>query len=293
MHGRLELAAFRRLAAGIGGPEGVAVDRAGNVYGGGRDGIVRRLSPDGSLSEFAWVSDGQLGGLAFDRQDNLFVCDGFNGKVIKVRPGGQISVFAEWAGNTRLHVPNFPAFDAGGDLWVSNSFDRPLSEIDFAAEYRTPRPAGTLVRLRPDGRGEVVVKDLYMPNGLAIDPPGEWLHVLQTTQQNCVRIGLGVATPEPEPYGGPLGGGPDGMAFDTAGELFITIPDQRRLIVLHRDGSVSTLAEDLAGELLPFPTNCAFGGDAFQELYVASMHADHLAVVRLEQPGHPLLNRRG
>jgi sugar lactone lactonase YvrE len=292
MHSQLELAGFRRLALGIRGPEGVAVDRDGNVYGGGADGVVRRLSNDGAVSEFATVSDGQLGGLAFDREDNLFVCDGFHGLVAKVSRAGRVNVFAEWAGTKRLHVPNFPVFDDAGDLWVSNSFDRPLSEIDFAAEYRVPRPAGTLVRLRPDGRGEVVLDGMYMPNGLAIDPEEEWLYVLQTTRLNCVRLRLGSETLELEPYGVALGGGPDGMAFDCAGELFITLPEERRLVVLGRDGLVSTLAEDPTGDLLPFPTNCAFGGADFQALHVASMHADHLPTLRLERPGHPLFNRR-
>jgi gluconolactonase len=293
MSALVEPGVFRRLAPGIRGPEGVAIDRAGNVYGGGSDGVIRRLSPDGGLSELAKVSDGQLGGLAFDRADNLFVCDGFAGRVVKVTPTGHVSVFAEWAGGARLHVPNFPVFDAGGDLWVSDSFDRPLLEIDFAAEHREPRPAGTLVRLGPDGRGEVVLRGMYMPNGLAIDPEEEWLYVLQTTLRNCVRLPLGggVRT-EPERYGPDLGGGPDGMAFDAAGDLVITLPSERRLVVLGRDEVVHTLVEDPDGETLPFPTNCAFGGSGFQDLYVANMHADHLPAIRLDRPGHPLLNRR-
>jgi len=182
--------------------------------------------------------------------------------------------------------------DAGGDLWVSNSFDRPLSEIDFEAEHRDPRPAGSLVRLRPDGRGEVVIDGMYMPNGLAIDPSEQWLYVLQTTLQTCVRLRLGSARPYLQDYGPPLGGGPDGMAFDVAGELVITIPDQHRLVALDRSGSLRTLAEDRDGTLLPFPTNCAFGGDGFRDLYVANMNSDHLPVIRHRRPGHPLYNRR-
>jgi gluconolactonase len=292
MPASLHLGAFRRLAPGIAGPEGVAVDRDGNVYGGGADGVIRRLSRRGTLTQYAKVSDGQLGGLAFDRDDNLFVCDGFNSRVMRVTRSGSMQVFAEWAGNVRLYVPNFPVFDAEGYLWVSNSFDRPLSQIDFEAEHSHPRPAGSLVRLAPDGTGEVVIDAMYMPNGLAIDPADQWLYVLQTTLCNCVRLPLGSARPEVEAYGPPLGGGPDGMAFDGAGELMITIPEQRRLVALAADGSLRTLAEDPDGNLLPFPTNCAFGGEGFRDLYVANMHSDHLPVIRHERAGHPLYNRR-
>src|SRR5207244_3605774 len=61
-------------ATGFKGPEGVVVDRAGNVYGGGTDGVLRKLSPDGRVSEFARTG-GRPAGIALDRQGNLFVCD--------------------------------------------------------------------------------------------------------------------------------------------------------------------------------------------------------------------------
>jgi sugar lactone lactonase YvrE len=287
----LALADFRRLAPGINGPEGVAVDRAGRVHGGGADGVIRRLEPDGSLTELARVSEGQLGGLAFDRADDLYVCDGFNGRVMKVTPAGDASVFAEWVGTTRLFVPNFPAFDADGDLWVTDSWDRPISELDWEAEYARPRRAGCLVRLRPDGSGTVVVRDLYMPNGLAIDPAEEWLYILQTTTHDCLRLRLGGAD-EPEPFVSALPGGPDGMAFAADGGLVVTFPAERRLATVDPDGTVTVLLEDVAAELLPFPTNCAFGGPELDELHVASMHADHVATIGLDRPGLPLYNRR-
>jgi gluconolactonase len=287
-----EPAVFERRAPGINGPEGVAVDGSGRVYGGGADGVVRRLEADGKLSEFAKVSDGQLGGLAFDRDDNLFVCDGFTGRVVKVTPSGRVSAFAEHVGASRLHVPNFPAFDASGDLWVSDSFDRPLSAIDFAAEYRALRPAGRLVRFAADGRGEVVAQGMFMPNGLAIDPDEQWIYVLQTTTHNCVRLRLEAPAAGSEPYGPDLGGGPDGMAFAATGQLVITMPAERRVVMLGRDGSLQTLAEDETGETLPFPTNCAFGGEDLRDLYVANMHADYLPALRLDRAGHPLVNQR-
>ena len=40
-------------ATGFKGPEGVTVDREGNIYGGGADGVIRKLAPDGKVTEFA------------------------------------------------------------------------------------------------------------------------------------------------------------------------------------------------------------------------------------------------
>jgi sugar lactone lactonase YvrE len=52
------------------------------------------------------------------------------------------------------------------------------------AEIRTPVPKGALVRLRPDGRGEVVAAGVYFANDTAIDPKEEAVYVLQSTQNN-------------------------------------------------------------------------------------------------------------
>ena len=47
-------------AAGFKGPEGVVVDRDGNVYGGGADGIIRKLSPDGRVTSSPAPAAGRL-----------------------------------------------------------------------------------------------------------------------------------------------------------------------------------------------------------------------------------------
>jgi hypothetical protein len=58
-------------ATGFKGPEGVTVDREGNIYGGGTDGVIRKLSPDGTVTEFARAG-GRPEGIALDRHGNLF-----------------------------------------------------------------------------------------------------------------------------------------------------------------------------------------------------------------------------
>ena len=50
---QLSLDQVTTAATGFKGPEGVSVDRDGNVYGGGTDGGIRKLAPDGTVTEFA------------------------------------------------------------------------------------------------------------------------------------------------------------------------------------------------------------------------------------------------
>ncbi|MGE0682147.1 MAG: SMP-30/gluconolactonase/LRE family protein [Candidatus Binatia bacterium] len=281
-------------AIGFIGPEGVTVDREGNVYGGGTDGVIRKLSLDGKVTEFARTG-GRPAGMALDRQGNLFVCDVGKAAMLKVTPSGVVSMFADRVGDLRLTLPNFPVFDAEGDLYVSNSTDHVLGSIEeVMAEVRNPVPKGTLVRLRPDGRGDVVATGLYFANGTAIDPREEAVYVLQSTQNNCVRVakrkdgGFG----KPEVFGENLSGLPDGMAFDAEGYLIITLPMINRLVVLDPNGKLSILLDDPEGKKTQGPTNCAFGGPHFEDLYLAHLEADHIAKVTLGRKGHPLYDRR-
>jgi len=281
-------------ATGFKGPEGVVVDREGSVYGGGADGVVRKLAPDGRVSEFARTG-GRPAGMALDRQGNLFVCDVGKNAVLKITPDGDISLFADQVGSVKLCLPNFPVFDADGNLYVTNSTDHPLGGMeDVAAEIRNPVSKGALVRLRPDGRGEVAASGLYFANGAAIDRREEYVYVLQSTRNNCVRIALhrDGTHGQPEQYGDNLGGLPDGMAFDAEGYLIVTLPMNNRLVVVDLVGKVSTLVDDHDGKTLLAPTNCAFGGPNFDDLFIAHIEADRVSKLHLGRKGHLLYDRR-
>jgi len=281
-------------ATGFKGPEGVVVDRAGNVYGGGADGVIRKLSPERGVSEFARTG-GRPAGMALDRRGNLFVCDVGKNAVLKITPDGGVSLFADQVGPIKLCLPNFPVFDAAGNLYVTNSTDHPLGGMeDVAAEIRNPVPNGALVRLRPDGRGDVAAAGLYFANGAAIDPSEEYVYVLQSTRNNCVRIAMRKdgTHGQPEQYGENLGGLPDGMAFDAEGYLIVTLPMNNRLVVVDPAGKVSTLVDDRDGKTLLAPTNCAFGGPNFDDLFIAHIEADRVSKLHTGHKGHPLYDRR-
>jgi gluconolactonase len=275
---------------GFNGPEAVAFDQDGYLYGGGQDGVIYRMSPSGRTEAFAIVG-GRPAGLAFDREDTLFVCEPISGTVIRVSRSGATTSFAQHAGGHRIRVPNFCTFDAEGNLYVSDSTDRPEAGW-IAHEAAAPRPGGALVRLTPDGAGEVVARGLYLANGTAIDPREEYVYVLQSTTHDCVRVPIGSSSAELEPYGPDLGATPDGMAFEAGGNLIVTLPQVNRLVVIDPEQGLTTLLDDADGAAVQTPTNCAFGGERFDELYVAHLHADHVAKVTLGHTGHRLFNQR-
>src|SRR5207244_350247 len=161
-------------------PEGVAVHRDGSVWCGGERGQVFRLDPEASRLDEVASTGGFCLGMAFDRNDDLFVCDLKHAAVFRVETRtGRVERFATGAPDRPLRIPNYPAFDAEGRLYVSDSH-----------AFEEPGPG--VFRFEPDGRGEVWYdRPVTFANGLAISPDGEWLYVVETFAHRVFRVAIG------------------------------------------------------------------------------------------------------
>jgi len=282
--------------------EGVVIDKDGNVYGGGRNGIIYRVSPDGKVTELVTLPSGSIpNGITMDRQGNLVYCDLGKKAVIRVTQSGQTSMIADRVGSLALSLPNFASYDAEGNLYVSNSSTRDINSA--LVELTNPEPNGALVRIRPDGRGEVVATGIYLANGTAIDPKEEAVYVLESTRDDCLRIAIKKdgTFGKPEIYSKDFPALPDGMAFDVDGNLFVTLPGKgkdgqlvaaNQIIKVDTNGKWSLLIDDPTGQKLDFPTNCAFGGPGLQDLYIANLEGEHFNRVHTSFHGHPLYHQR-
>lgn len=130
-------------AAQFSGPDGVAVDAAGNVYvadaGNNR---IRKISPAGVVSTLAGSgiqgnTDGASGvaafsspyGVAVDGTGNIYVADLGNSVIRRITPAGIVSTFAgsgvqgsaDGTGTAaQFHNPNGVATDAAGNIYVTD-----------------------------------------------------------------------------------------------------------------------------------------------------------------------------
>ena len=162
-------------------PEGVAVHPDGSVWCGGERGQIFRLNAAGTSIEEVGSTDGFALGMAFDRSaEHLFVCDLKHAAVYRVETtSGRVERFTDGAPGRSFRIPNFPAFDAHGRLYVSDSFG-----------FGQHGPG--VFRVDPDGRTELWFdRDVTFANGLAIAPDGSWISVAETFASST---GLGPPT---------------------------------------------------------------------------------------------------
>lgn len=243
----------KSLGVGLDHPECICVGPDGCVYAGGEAGQLYRITPDGKQATIA-NTGGFLLGIALDGHGRIHACDMARKAVLRIDPDGKV---IERAGG--FEVPNYPAFDAAGNLYVSDS-----------GEYWNETGTAKVYVIRPDNRRELFHAGPFrFANGLAIDPAGRWLYVVQSSAWNVVRV------PLTKPNGPievvlqlPNHRVADGLAFAEDGRLVISCYRPDEVYVGHPDGRVELLIEDLTHELLISPTNVALHGG---RLYMANL----------------------
>jgi gluconolactonase len=125
-------------------PEGVAVHpEDGSIWCGGERGQLYRIARDGSCREVVASTGGFCRGLAFDHRADLFVCDLMHAAVFRLDTRrGHLERFADGIPGHRFRIPNWPAFDRLGQLYVSDS-------------WAPAEPGPGIVRFDADGTGEM------------------------------------------------------------------------------------------------------------------------------------------
>jgi gluconolactonase len=272
----VDLSRVRVLVDDLDHPEGVAWGPDGCLYAGGEAGQIYRLSLQGAVQEVA-TTGGYALGLCLDAERNLYVCDSGCRAVMLVRPDGAVEVYADGCEAQRMSTPNYPVFDAAGNLYVSDSGDW---------DGRN----GVLWVIHPGGGAELLRDDVSdFPNGLALSADGRWLYVVASQLPGVVRVELrnGISLGEPETVVELPGTVPDGLAFDVQGNLYISCYQPNRILRLAPDGALATLVEDPQGIVLFAPTNLAFCGADLHTLCVANLAARHLVAVDLSVAGQP------
>ncbi len=247
-------------------PEGVAWGVDGFLYAGGEAGQIYRIDVEARTWTEVGSTGGFILGIALDADGNIYACDSGRRQLVKMTQNGVTSVVTSGTDDRPMVNPNYPVFDARGRLFVSDSgtWDQDDGCIFVVEANGETRVWSTEIRT--------------FPNGLAIDPRGEYLYVVESTGPGVSRMRLesdGTAGPAKRVVDLP-GIVPDGLAFDAEGGLVIACYRPDVIYRLDSDGELTVLAEDPRGTLLSAPTNICFGGAGLDVLYSANLGRWHV-----------------
>ena len=240
--------------------EGVVVDHDGAVYISHASRITK-VSPAGEAS--LWAESPSPNGHKILGDGTHLICD---------RTG---FVFHFSADGKRLRTAA-EAPNAANDL----TLDLANGGFYFTSPYGSEEePIGKVYYVDRTGRAAVVADGLQFPNGIVLRPDGRTLLVGESSQNRILefpvegpgRLGerrVFALMPYRERYDpkkhleGPL---PDGMALDTAGNLYVAHYGAGEVQVFDPDGK---LLRSLPGSG-KFTSNVAFGGDQMRQLYIS------------------------
>jgi gluconolactonase len=268
---------FTMFVEGLDHPECVTRGPDGVTYAGGEAGQVYRVGLDGKHEQIG-TTDGFLLGICLDADRNVYACDIKHNAVMRVTPDGKASTYSSGTADRPMVSPNYPVFDAAGNLYVT-------------ASGRWKQDDGCVFRIRPGGRTEVVNDSANrFPNGCALSADGQFLYVVLSVMPGVVKLAIRSdgTLGDPQKVVELPGTVPDGVAFDARGNLFISCYTPDVIYRLGAAGELSVLAQDDLRVTFASPTNLAFCGDDRRTLVVANLARWHLSKAQMPEAGQPL-----
>lgn len=322
---------IRYIGADLQRPECILAEPDSTLWVADARGGVVRIDPDGTqeivtqrLSEDFTVSSDEVSrftagtlpnGLAFARNGDILISNFGTDRLERMKRSGETDVLFDTIDGKPIGKVNFVLRDSKDRLWITvttkvkNWIDALVPDLDdgYIARY--------------DDRGIHIVADgLHFTNEVRMDRNEEFLYVVQTTGGNVLRFRVDDKGDlhDREIFGPTrlgVGAFPDGIAFDSYGNLWGTHVYSDKLWVITPDGEHITLldegdpelvrqldeaffAKEVTAELLfktgrgiaPWMASVTFGGPDLGAVYIGSLRGTRIPYFRAPVPGLPMVH---
>ena len=312
-------------------PECILAEPDGTLWSADARGGVVRISPDGKQqiitqqrsghfqavsSEASRYLEGTLpNGLAFARNGDILISNFGTDCLELMTRTGETRVLADSIDGEPIGKVNFVLRDSQDRIWITVS----TRIKNWMHALRTDLPDGYIARYI-DGKFRIVADGFHFTNEIRMDAREEFMYVVETTG-GCVsrlRVGKDGSFSNREVFGPTsLGKGawPDGIAFDSLGNLWGTMVYSDKLFVLTPQGDFRLLLDEgdpkkvddleqaffdnkvneqvlfTTGQgIAPWMASVTFGGPDLQTIYIGSLKGKRIPYFRAPAPGLPMVH---
>jgi gluconolactonase len=327
----LDKSAIQYIGSDLQRPECILAERDGSLWSADARGGVVRISPDGKQqiitqqrsghfqgvsSEASRYLEGTLpNGLAFARNGDILISNFGTDCLELMSRDGATKVLADSIDGEPIGKVNFVLRDSQDRIWITVS----TRIKNWMHALRTDLPDGYIARYI-EGKFRIVADGFHFTNEIRMDAREEFMYVVETTG-GCVsrlRVGKDGSLSNREIFGpSSLGKGawPDGIAFDSLGNLWGTMVYSDKLFVLSPQGDFHLLLdegdpkkvealekaffENTVNEQVLFTTgqgtapwmaSVTFGGPDLQTIYIGSLKGKKIPYFRAPAPGLPMVH---
>ncbi|PZF72194.1 NHL domain-containing protein [Taibaiella soli] len=300
-------------------PSGIAVDLSGNVYVADKsNNRIRKINASGIITTVAGSGTAAFGGdggaavaanlngpldVKVDAHDNLYISDAVNNRIRKVDASGTITtlvgtglpIFSGDGGPATLATINNPsciAIDTAGNLYINDRMNLRTRKVTAAGIISTIAGNG-LDGFSGDG-GAAPSAQISATEGIAVTPSGN-IYIGDGTRirkVNTLNVISTVAGNGFSSWSGDGGlalkaqlGEPEGVCFDTSGNMYIADAGNNRIRKVTPSGVISHIAGISGGTwmldsipanifMLNHPT--AVTADVYGNIYIADALSDRI-----------------
>jgi gluconolactonase len=254
-------------------------------------------------------------GLAFARNGDILISN-FGTDCLEVMSrDGMSRVLADSIDGEPIGKVNFVLRDSRDRIWITVS----TRIKNWMHALRTDLADGYVARYE-NGTFRIVADGFHFTNEIRFDANEEFLYVVETTGGRITRLRVDERgnLRDPEVFGpsrlGP-GAWPDGIAFDTYGNLWGTLVYSDKLFVLTPDGDMRVLLDEgdpakvdaleqaffrnhvtedvlfATGQgVAPWMASVTFGGPDLRTVYIGSLKGKRIPCFRAPIAGLPMVH---
>lgn len=290
-----------------------------HLYRDGRQQIIAQRHSGvfgGASSEASRYLEGTLpNGLAFAENGDILIANFGTDRLEVMTRDGESRVLADRIDGQPIGKVNFALRDSKNRVWITVS-----TRIKNWMHALRPDLADGYIARYIDGEFRIVAEGFHFTNEIRMDAREEYLYVAETTG-GCIsrlRVSADGELSDREVFGpSSLGKGawPDGIAFDSYGNLWGTMVYSDKLFALTPEGdlrvfldegdphNVSALelaffkgavTEDVlfatGRGVAPWMASVTFGGADLQTLYIGSLRGTQIPYFRAPVPGLPMVH---